>query len=73
MALPQTSVIIHRYNTHSDAALFATCLNKGRQCAVLALEFSKGFDKVLHARFIPETILLWGTYVDLYYHGFRLF
>ena len=27
----------------------AECLNKGGQCDVLALDFSKAFDKVLHA------------------------
>ena len=29
---------------------FADCLNKGGQCDVLALDFSKAFDKVPHAR-----------------------
>ena len=40
----------------------AECLNKGGQCDVLALNFSKAFDKVLHACInITETISLSGA------------
>jgi len=29
---------------------FAECLNRGGQCDVIALNFSKAFDKILHTR-----------------------
>ena len=46
---------------------FAECLNKGGQCDVLALDFSKAFDEVPHAHLyqklsnygVCESILSW--------------
>ena len=42
----------------------AECLNKGDQYDILALDFSKAFDKVLHVHlFHAETVSLWSTWV----------
>ena len=43
---------------------FADGPNKGGQCDVLALDFSKAFDKVPHVH-VPEIISLWSTWVHI--------
>ena len=50
---------------------FAECLNKGGQCDVLALDFSKAFDKVLHAH-LYQKLSHYMEYVGPYCRGFRL-
>ena len=50
---------------------FAECLNKGGQCDVLALDFSKAFNKFHMPVYISNCLTM--EYMGLYCHGFRLF